>query len=233
MSDRDRTAGPVESQPWPTQVDAHVVTPGSRPRMHGYDVEHDLAKGGSLTEIMLLAITGELPSKAARDAVDVALQFAAAVSVAEASVHATALGKLSGASVAGLVSIAAIGLAEQARADLDALDDWASKLAADRCAPPPASARARDEDDRASVARLRARLAATKLDVPAFAHDLGRFAGIVAVLVAAGVREPASIVALVVAARLPTAIAEASHVKVADFRSYPMNTPAFEYEDPR
>ncbi|MFI5302192.1 MAG: hypothetical protein ACHREM_29225, partial [Polyangiales bacterium] len=60
--------GPVESQPWPTQLDAHVVTPGARPRMHGYDVEGELARSGSLAEIGLLATTGELPSAAARAA---------------------------------------------------------------------------------------------------------------------------------------------------------------------
>ncbi|MFI5302492.1 MAG: hypothetical protein ACHREM_30750, partial [Polyangiales bacterium] len=159
--------------------------------------------------------------------------FAAAVSVAHASVHATVLGRLSGASASGLVSIAAIGLAEQAREALEELGDWPAQLASDPRAAPPPSALARDDDDRTSAHALGALVAAALFDVPALTHDLSRAAAIFAVLVAAGVRAPEAILALLVAARLPTAIAEASRVKVADFRSYPMNTPAFEYEAPR
>jgi hypothetical protein len=225
--------GPVEAQPWPAQLDAHVVTPGPRPRVHGYDVEGELAAGGRLGEMALLALTGELPTREALAAVEVALQFAAAVSVAEAPVHATVLGRVSAAGPSGLVSIAAIGLAEQAREGLLALAAWPLQLAADAGALAPEAALARGDDDRASVARLRLLVEATGLGVPALAGGVGRFAAIVSVLVAAGVRAPESIVALFVMARLPVAIAEASRVKQADFRSYPMNTPAFEYEAPR
>ena len=225
--------GPVEAQEWPTELDAHVVTPGARPRMHGYDVEGELAAGGRVTEMALLATTGELPTREALAAVEIALQFAAAVSVAEAPVHAAVLGRLSGAGAGGLVSIAAIGLAEQARDALDALGAWPRELATDGNAAPPEAALARDDDDRASAERLRALVESTGLSVPALSRGVGRFAAITAVLVAARVHAPETIVALLVMARLPPAIAEASCVKAGDFRNYPMNTPAFAYEAPR
>ncbi len=225
--------GPIESQTWPTQLDAHVVTPGARPRIHGYDVEGELAAGGRLTEMALLAMTGELPARPTLAAVEIALQFGAAVSVAEAPVHAAVLGRLSGASTGGLVSIAAIGLAEQARDALEALAEWPRELATDASAAPPDAALARDDDDRASVERLRALVEAAGLSVPALSRGVGRFPAIISVLVAAGVCAPEAIVTLLVMARLPVAIAEASCVKPRDFRNYPMNTPAFEYEAPR
>jgi hypothetical protein len=225
--------GPVERSPWPERLDAHVVTPGPRPRVHGYDVEGELAAGGSAAEMALLASTGELPSRAARAAAEIALQFAAAVSVAEAPVHAAVLGRLTGAGPSGLVAIAATGLAEQARAAVEALGDWPARLGGDPSAPPPASALAGDDDERASTARLAAAIGAAGLPVPALAAGVGRDAAIVAVLVACGVREPAALVGLLVAARLPIAVAEALAVRPTDFRSYPMDTPPFAYEAPR
>jgi hypothetical protein len=222
--------GPIEEQEWPAELAAHVVTPGARPRVHGYDVEGELAAGGSVTEMALLALTGELPARAALEAVDVALQFAAAVSVAEAPVHAAVLGRLSGANTGSVVSIAAIGLAEQARDALEALGDWPFALATHSNATPPDAALARDDDERAAVDRLRTLVEVTGLSVPALSRGVGRSAAITAVLVAARVRTPEALVALLVMSRLPAAVAEASCVKAGDFRSYPMNTPVFEYE---
>lgn len=225
--------GPIEERAWPTQLDAHAVTPGPCPRLHGYDVENELAPSGSMTEIALLALTGELPSRSQLAAAEVVLQFAAAVSVVEASVHAAVLAKLSGASVSGLVAIAATGLAEQVRAELAQLGDWPDQLAVDTRAAPPMGALAKGADDRAACDRLAKALERTGLDVPAVGSGVSRFAALVAVLVACGVRGASGLIGLFVSARLPTALAEAAAVKVADFRSYPMDVPRFVYEGHR
>jgi hypothetical protein len=53
--------GPLEDAPFPEKLNARVVTPGANPRVHGYDVEGDLAAHYTSSETMLLCLTGELP----------------------------------------------------------------------------------------------------------------------------------------------------------------------------
>ncbi|HEX6764634.1 MAG TPA: hypothetical protein VF103_04130, partial [Polyangiaceae bacterium] len=55
-------SGPLEKAPFPAQLTARVMTPGKNPRLHGYDVEGDLAAHYTTSELVLLSLTGELPS---------------------------------------------------------------------------------------------------------------------------------------------------------------------------
>ena len=133
----------------------------------------------------------------------------------------------------GLIAVAATGLGEQVRVSLARIDAWIEALGADPSTAPLEGARATNDDDRASTARLRAAIAKTGLPVPALDHDLDRDAAIAAVLVAAGARSIGAIASLLVAARLPVAIAEALRVEPGAFRGYPMDLPRFVYESPR
>ena len=89
MSTPEVWTGPLDAAEWPEKLTARVVTAGARPRLHGYDVEADLARHYSFTEMVLLSLTGNLPTAQEARAFDVALQFAAPVSVQEAPTHAT------------------------------------------------------------------------------------------------------------------------------------------------
>ena len=56
----------VDKQEWPDTLAAHVVDDceGAPPRIHGYDVESDLARHYPFSTTVVLALTGELPDGA-------------------------------------------------------------------------------------------------------------------------------------------------------------------------
>jgi hypothetical protein len=213
-----------------------VVTPGEQPRVHGYDIESDVALHYSFAENVLLTLTGELPSTAQAIAFDVALHFLGPLSVAHAPTHAAVLARICGARFSSVSAIAALTLAERARSVLASnakLFDW---LGAPKGSPGPESPRelrAADHHERAGVERLRAALAFRGVSVPVLAteHDLGRIPAALATLHFAGLHDAEQMEAALVFASFASAIAEARTRAVASFREYPMNVPRFVYEE--
>jgi hypothetical protein len=226
-----RPPGPVETHPWPTELDAYVVTPGDDPRLYGYSVEADIARFGGFGESILLSLTGELPSEEQRRAFDVALTFLAPLSVAEAPTHAAVLARICGARSSSVVGIAAVALAERARY---VLEPYAAVLAwLDAPSEPfPAARRATTDSERSSVARLRALLPGAFRDAEVFRHDPDRMTAVLAALHAAGLRRLEQLEPVFVIASLAPAVAESFHREVASFRKYPMQLPLFEYVEP-
>jgi len=222
--------GPLESGNFPERLRARVVTPGEQPRLHGYDVEGDLAHHYRPAELTFLALTGELPSAEASAAFGVAMAFLAPISVAHASVHAAVLSQLCGAPARSSVGVAAIGLAEQAHREVEAHRALLTWLADPNHALPEQFA-AESPEDEAAVERLRAALAANAVRLPLLERSLSRTAALFAVLAHAGLRRAEQLEALLVLARLPSAIAEAFSEKPANFGAYPINLPVFEYEE--
>jgi hypothetical protein len=222
--------GPLDVAAFPATLSARVVTPGARPRVHGYDVEGDLARHYGPTDLLLLSLTGELPSPEASAALGVALTFLAPVSVAHASVHGAVLARLCGAIGGSTLGVAAIGLAEQARVLLDehvALLAWLSAPTGEL----PAQYRASNDEDRAAVGRLEQALMASRFVPPALAARPTRAAALLIVLFACGLTQRDQLEAAIVCARLPSAVAEALSVKVADFDQYPANLPRYRYQE--
>jgi hypothetical protein len=233
-----RPDGPVETGPWPTTLEARVVTPGDEPRIHGYDVESDLAVHYSFVETTLLTLTGELPSAAQAEAFSVALEFLAPLSVAHAPTHAAVLARICGARFSSIAAIAAVTLAERARAILDEHSnvlDWLDGMNGGATAPPPESSRARSEGERASVSRLRRSLSTRGITIPALAteHELGRMPALLAALhfSFSGLKHREQVEAALVLGGFTSAVAEARTREVASFREYPMNVPRFVYEE--
>ena len=85
--------GPLDDVEWPKKLPAHVVTAGPAPRVHGYDVENDLARHYSFSDAIYLSLVGELPNDATSRAFEIALHFLAPVSAAEAPSHAAILAR--------------------------------------------------------------------------------------------------------------------------------------------
>ena len=231
-----RPDGPVETYPWPTTLEARIITPGEEPRVHGYSVESDLALHYSFTETVLLFLTGELPTEEQAAAFDVALVFLAPLSVAHAPTHAGVLARLCGARFSAVSAIAAVTLAERGRSTLDAngaVLEWLDRLRASSDEPPPAESLAAGESDRSSVSRLRTALAHRGVEIPALgsSNDLGRFPALLATLHFAGLEHREQIEAVLVLASFASTIAEARTRTVASFREYPMNVPRFVYEE--
>ncbi len=220
--------GPLESATFPETLSARVVTPGDSPRLHGYDVEADLARHYDPTDVLFLSLTGELPGPEVSAALRAALTFLAPVSIAHASVHAASLARLCGTTTSSTIGVAAIGLAEQARVLLDEHAELLSWLET-RDGPLPERYRARGDDDRASTERLRLAIADTGLQVAELAEDLSRDAALLTVLYRCGLRQRKHLEAAIVSARLPTAFAEAASKKTVAFAHYPINLPRYRY----
>lgn len=222
--------GPLESADFPETLTARVVTPGASPRLHGFDVETDLARHYDATDLLFLSLTGELPSPEAAAALRVALAFLSPVSVAHASVHAAALARLCGTTSSSTIGVAAIGLAEQARV---LLDEHAELLVwlRDRSGQFPTRFQSDDADDRASVERLRTALASTGFIGSPLDVRPSRDAALLSVLFMCGLRQREQLEAAIVTSRLPSTIAEALSEKVVDFSHYPINLPQYRYEE--
>jgi hypothetical protein len=232
----ERPDGPVESYPWPTTLEARIVTPGEEPRLHGYSVESDLAPHYSFTEAVLLTLTGELPSAQQAAAFEVALAFLAPLSVAHAPTHAGVLARICGARFSSVSAIAAVTLAERGRTILEAngaLLEWLDRSRRSSDEAPPLAALAPDDGERSSVSRLREALARRGVEIAALnpANDLGRLSALLATLYFAGLEHREQIEAALILASFASTIAEARTRTVASFREYPMNVPGFVYEE--
>lgn len=223
--------GPLESGDFPDQLRARVITPGAEPHVHGYDVERDLAHHYRFTDLMFLLLTGELPKSEALAGLEVALCFFSPVSVAHASTHASVLSRLCGASTSSTIGVSATALAEQARVTLaehDELLRW-NPAASE---PLPARYVASDDAELASVRRLQAALAKTGLVVPGLDQRPTRNAALLLVLRACGLKRKEQMELVLVLARLPAALSEAFAERATNFANYPINLPAFSYEEP-
>jgi hypothetical protein len=225
--------GPIDAHPWPAELTAHVVQPGPAPRIHGLDVQADLARHYRFAEVALLALTGEPPSAEAGRAFDIALIFLAPISIAEAPAHAATLARLCGAAPSGVIAVGATTLAEQARTLVVEHRELLGWLACPE-GPLPAVYRARSEPERRAVERLRAALAVDAIVPSLLEQDPTLDAALIAVLHASGVVRPEALEAAVCLARLGAMVAEAFAATPLDFEGYPMRTPPFAYvEDGR
>jgi hypothetical protein len=222
--------GPIEQSPWPEALTGQIATAPPAPRLHGYDVEGDLARHYSFAETILLTLTGALPAEGVGRAFEVALTFLAPVPVSEAPAHATVLASLVGADSSAVLQVGALALAERAW--------WLVREHAPLLAwldrpdgAPPVAFRTEDPEERAAVARLRAAIAPTGLAVPALEWDLSRTGACLALCHACGLVRRDQLQAALVMAGLPCAFAEGMATRRGSFREYPMDLPAFRYEE--
>lgn len=199
--------------------------------MHGYDVEADVAKHYRFSDVILLALMGELPSDEQSLAFDAAMTFLAPLSIAEAPTHAAALAHITGSRSSAIVGVAAIALAERARtivADSAPLLRWLATPGE----PLDRAFFAEGPADQDSVQRLRDALATRGVRLAALAEPLSRQAALVVTLWLAGLKRPEQLETALVIASLPGVVAESHFHGVASFREYPMQLPEFVYEDP-
>lgn len=215
---------PLSLRAWPEALEAHAVDGGHAPRLHGYDVESDLALHYRFTDLLLLALTGELPDERRSRAFEITLCFLVPSSVAEAPVHAAVLAAYFGAPPGGLLSIGASTIAGDAA-------DLAERVARAEASPElPADLRASGPEERASVERLAGALAGL-VEVPLLARDPGREVALLSVLRALGLVDPLRLATAVALARLASVAAESAPRLREDFQQkYPVNVPPFAYD---
>lgn len=215
--------GPLEAVPWPETLDAYAVSDDDETlRLHGYDVEADVAAHYRFSDALYLAIKADLPDDPQSRAFEIALTFALPLSVAAAPIHAAALARICGARPSGVASVASLALGEQTS---ETVRELLPVLRGD--AEPPADVTPRAA---ASVARLRALLTGV-LDVPLLDRQPSRELAILAVLWACDLRTEWELVHAMTLARLPSAVAESGPRRPLDFASYPTTTPPIDYTE--
>jgi hypothetical protein len=229
-ADVARRKGPLDDAPWPDKLTARVVAPGDTPRLHGYDVEGDLARHYSFVETVLLSLTGELPSPPQARAFEIALQFLSPATVNEAPTHAAVIVRICNVLTSAILGTAAIGLGEEARASLVQHEGWL------RCLDAGATAAAAEwapqsQAERASVERLRDALLGAGVVVPILNGNIGRTPAILATLRFAGLQRAEQMEVAFVLARLPATLAEALATPSHSYRDYPVDLPAVRYTE--
>ena len=226
----EKLTGPIEDQTWATQLQSHVVTPEASPRIHGYDVEGDLAKHYSFADTMMLCVLGEIPSDSKRRAIEIAMQFLAPMSIAHAPTHAGMLTRLCGATTSASFAAGAFLLGEDARTIVEAHASWISWLRTS--AGSPDSFTPNNDADRASVVRLGHAIAETGVVVRGLDLKVTKLAAILAVFVACGATTPGQLELFLILGRLACVGAEVLATTPTQFRTYPINLPPFRFEAP-
>jgi len=222
-------ASPLDDASWPDKLTARVVTPGPRPRIHGYDVEGDLARRYSFADTIFLALTGGLPTTEVGRAFDVVLQFLSPAPIHEAPTHAAALARICAGSTSAIQGTAAVALSEQARAIVAEHTTWIEALSQPVVQVPP-QCYASSDAERESVDRLRQALG-DDIAVPALSRGLGRSAALIAVLHACGLKTAEQIECAMVLAKLAACVAEALATPAGSYRDYPLLLPAIVYAE--
>lgn len=217
--------GALDDTPWPEQLVAKAIEPGADDdRLHGYAVLGDLARHYELSEVLYLAIVGELPDTAQAARFRVALISLTPIGVNEAPTHVALLSRICGGAMSSALGAGLVVAADQARFKLEANRALFAWLA-NPIGPPPAELCSSDPDDARWVAALR--VAAP--DSTLVHHLLSRDAARIALLYDAGLREPAQIEAAFVASRVCGIAAEALRAGPKDLGSYPVKLPPFHY----
>lgn len=229
MTTEDFSAGPIEDLRWTDTIKASVVTPGYRPRVHGYDVRGEMLGKVPFSALIYLSLTGELPSKPVLKAFDIIMAFISPVSVAEAPGHAAHLSGLCGTGHSGMAGVAAVSLSEQAR---NIIEEHRELLAcvASGVEPPPDSHPAENEEARADTLFLTGALEEAGLSVPEFVSSLAPVSAALASLsLFCGFTGHAALETVLLLARLPLTLAEGRAVKPGNFRIYPIDLPEYRY----
>jgi hypothetical protein len=220
--------GPLDELEWPRSLRANVVAPSSPARIHGLDVESDLARHYSFSEVILATLTGEPPDEQAGVVIDVCLTFLAPAPVWEAPSNAASLARLSGSPPAGVLATGAVALSEQARFEVQrhadlyrAIDEGRPRF--------PSAFETDDEQERQRVDRFVAALAARGA-TPRLPDGRPTFlAALFAALHAIGICAPQQVVALWMLAKLPCLTGEAFSGQAGRIADYPLVIPPYRY----
>jgi hypothetical protein len=222
---RSAAEGPVAGHSWPDKLVARLTTPDES-SVAGYSVASDLAEHYAFTDLVFLALRGELPDERQSRVFAYVMTNLAPVSVGRAGAHLAVLARVCDSTDAAAAGLAAIGVAEEARFEVERFGRLIAWYKHRDAAPgatflePSAS-----EQSRALLLALARR--GLSLSVP---ETLSPRAILVLALVELGFCEPADVELVWFAARAPLALAEGSKHPRRAFREYPMTTPRFDYE---
>jgi len=188
----------------------------------------DVARHYAYSDVIYLAIVGELPEQRAARLFHLALCSLATPSVAEAPTHVAVLSRACGGAIGSALAAALITSTEQARfllAQHASLLEWF----ADTSRPLPAVATSSEAD---AIRVLVDAVAALEIDCPQLRPTMTRDAARLALLYAAGLRNSDQMEAAIVSASVAGIAAEALLASPRDLPLYPVTLPPFHYTDP-
>ena len=200
---------PINAVDWPDKLPARVVEEGRAPRLQGYEVDGDLARHYHFADVVFLALTGELPKEKTSGLFERILILLSPANAGSAATHAAGVSRLCGASEAAVFATSA-GLLAQTAASGEV-----SHLGWEEPALEEALARLFEEEG---------------FEVP-WTRGVPASEAVASALEACGLTSEQQRVAAVAIGALPASIAEALAWRRGGFKTYPMNLPAFRYEE--
>lgn len=227
-------SGPFEELDWPDHLTAMVVESTPRPRLHGYDIEQDLARHYTLAESMFIALVGRAPTRGQGRAFEIALMFASACPVNEAPTHTAILARSIGAPVSSALGAGLLVVCEATRAEVTRQADllhWLEHID-ERAQPgtPPACAREADDRDAEAVAQIRELLDHVDTQDMIPPHGLSRTAAVLTVMWRCGLRSPDQLIVALCWSKTISVGAEALAAKRGGMINFPARLPNFRYE---
>jgi hypothetical protein len=219
------STGPIDDVIWPERLTGAAIERASNDdRVHGYAVLGDVARHYAFSDLVFLAIVGELPSDRASRLFQLALAIWSPVSIAEAPTHAAVLSRICGGSFSAAAGCGLATLAERARFLVESFEPLYTWLAHPDAALPEI---ARDPDgrDRAWLDLMKA--VGTDLDL--VRGGMSRPAAALALLYEAGIRTSEQAQAAIVLAGSCGVVAEALRASPSDLPGYPLTLPPFHY----
>lgn len=216
--------GALDDTPWPDHLIARAARrTGGDDQLHGYAVLSDVARHFRHSDLMYLAIVGELPDERASAVFHVALCSLSVVTVNEAPCHTGVLSRICGGALASAFGASMIALADATRATVArnaALLTWlANPTTTFSCAEP----------DEPAVAAIQAALASHGVALPTLLPSLDREAAQIALLYEAGIRTSEHLEAAIVIAKTSGLTAELLATGPQHLRDYPVKLPPFHY----
>jgi hypothetical protein len=225
---RPPTGGALDDTAWPEKLVARAVDPGvDDDRIHGYQALGDIAKHYAYSDLVFLAISGELPDDRASELFRVALCSFATMSVNEAPSHVSVLSRLCGGTLASAFGAGMIAVADQARHKVEAHRSLLAWLA-DPTDALPSDFRC-PEGHSAWVGTLRDAVSHVRPAVALLRPEMTRDAARIALLFEAGLRAGEQLEAAIVSSRFCGLAAEALAAGPRDLGSYPVKLPRFHY----
>lgn len=219
------TPSALDDTVWPETLVAKAVKPGAQDDwLHGYSVLEDLARHFEFSEVLYLAITGELPDPVSASRFRVAMIALAPMAVHEAPTHIALLSRICGGAIASALGAGLVAVADQARFKIEAQRDLIAWMNSP-VSSPPQTACATTPDETAWVRTLRLAVPDAELVRP----ELCRDAACVALLFEAGIRTPEQLEAAFIASRFCGLAAETLRSGPTDLQSYPVKLPPFHY----